>query len=80
VLETGLLEGDSKVELLSGERESLYWSRLPEKVNKFVKENLAHAKLMFSLDCTSDSRCRYGRLMKAHEPLTNNAYDDQARA
>ena len=80
MLETGTLEGDSKVELLSGERESLYWSRLPEKVNKFVKENLAHAKLMFSLDCTSDSRCRYGRLMKAHEPLTNNAYDDQARA
>jgi hypothetical protein len=33
MLETGRLEGDSKVELLAGERESLYWSRLPEKVS-----------------------------------------------
>lgn len=26
------LEGELKVELMSGERESIYWSRLPEKV------------------------------------------------
>ncbi|KAG7571318.1 hypothetical protein FFLO_00670 [Filobasidium floriforme] len=32
MLEPGRLEGDSKVELLAGERESLYWSRLPEKI------------------------------------------------
>jgi len=32
LIERGKLEGDLKVELMSGERESIYWSRLPEKV------------------------------------------------
>jgi hypothetical protein len=34
LIEKGNLDGDMKVELLGGERESIYWSRLPEKVGQ----------------------------------------------